>query len=261
MPKTSYFICVPCFILPEFPLDCSIVKDNNLFLRDVLCSYKKNGGYNDHIYWGGQYDPHYEDEIAPQFKMCHKPQRSRIKKLADSDLYDRIFLIFRGNKRYLDKSNKHYITGFYEIDQKKIYFDPNYEDYVLYSNNAVMVGNDQAIDITEFLKKTRMYISRFSSETHNWKYHNIFLNYIELMNDMENKLTEYIDETKRIEKIFKYYEFEEGLYNICQTCMKKQHCPLAKRSNKYKLHHNLPEKVSDLINDFYKSTIKINELI
>ena len=72
--------------------------DNSLLLRDILCCYKTSKGYNDHIYWGGQYDPHYEHEMASQFKMCHKPYRNRIKKLVDSGLYDSIYLIFRGNK-------------------------------------------------------------------------------------------------------------------------------------------------------------------
>jgi len=261
LDRTSYFYCLSYFSLPEFPSDCKIVKDNSLILRDILCCYKKNGDYNPHIYWGGQYDPHYEYEIAPQFKMCHKPQRNRIKKLIDSGLYEKIFIIFRTNKKYLDKSNKHYVSGYYEIDPNKVIIDPDYEDVTLYSNNTVFVGDDQAIDISDFLKKTGMYISRFNSETHGGKYHDQFLSYINILNKMDNRINDYKRETIRLEKIFKYYEFEEGNYKICSKCTNIKICPLVKRIKYYKLYHNLPIKISEIINEYYKTTYDIEVLI
>ena len=261
MARTSYFYCLPYFTLPEFPSDCKIVKDNSLFLRDILCCYKKNGSYNPHIYWGGQYDPNYEYEMAPQFKMCHKPQRNRIKKLVDSGLYEKIFIIFRVNKRYLNKSNKHYLAGYYEIDQHQVVIDPNYEDATLFSSNTVFVDDNQAIDISDFLKKTGMYISRFNSETHGSKYHNLFLNYIDEINNMENRIDDYKEETIRLEKIFKYYEFEEGIYEPCIKCKSTKKCSLIKRIKYCKLYHNLPKKISEIINEHYKTIYNIEVII
>lgn len=259
MSNSSFYYSFPCFILPEFPAKCKIVDDNSLLLRDILCCYKAGTGYNDHIYWGGQYDPHYEYEMAPQFKMCHTPYRNKIKKLVDSKAYDKIYIIFRGNKQYVNGSNKHFITGYYEIDQNKVVLDPDYEDYTLYANNAIMVGDNEAIDITKFLYEKGWYQSKFKSDTHNGKYHNKFMTYIENMSEMDNRLQEFIDETNRLERIFKYYEFKEGLYEPCIKCTNKKSCQLVKRVNKYKLHNNLPVKISEIINAYYNENIDINK--
>lgn len=247
----SFFYSFPYFTLPEFPSDCKIVGNNSLFIRDILCCYKSTT-WNPHIFWGGQHDPHYEHDKAPQFRMCHKNYRNKIAHMANTD-YDNIYIIFRANKKYL-KNNKHYLTGYYEIDQNRVEYDLDYGDYTLYAKKAVFVKDDEAINISDFLYKYNYYQIKFNSYTDGGIHHDRFMNYISMMDDMENVIIDYKKETDRINKIFKYFEFEPGVYPICNECTNQKKCPLIKRINSNgKLYDNLPPKISDIIRRHYKN--------
>lgn len=236
--------------MPEFPAGCKIVKENSLFLRDILCCYKNNG-YNPHIYWGGQYDPHYEHN-PPQFKMCHGPQRNGIAKKANED-YDNIYILFRTNKLKIN-GNKHFITGFYEVNQKNIELSKDYEDYTIYAKNAVFLEEKDAIDITDFLKERNYYITRMNSDTDREGLHKKYLGYIDEMKSKPNKLDQYIEETNRINEVFKSYEYEDGEYPICENCASKNQCCLIKRiKSAKKLYHNLPQGISKIIREHYQN--------
>jgi len=246
----SYFISVPYFSLPEFPDDCFIVKNNSIFLRDILVSNKSNP----HINWGGQYDPHYEHVKSPQYKMCCRAERRKIKKLADSKKYDEIFLIFRTNKIFLDGSNDHYVVGYYEIDQESIIDDVDYGEPILYAKEARFVKLNDAIKISDFLKKTNFYVVRFNSLTNGGIYYNYLKCWVESINNSKNYLVSYINETKRINRIFKMNEYQKGLYNECRECANQEICPLVKRiKDKKKLYHQLPVGIADMINNFYNN--------
>jgi hypothetical protein len=241
--------------LPQFPDECKYVINNSLFIRDVLCC-NKNTEYNPHINWGGQYDPHYEYEVGPQFKMCHKNQRNKIKELADSKLYDKIFIVFRTTKTYLKGFRRSYISGVFEIDQNNIRLDYDYEDYVLYAKDCILLTENDALDISDYLKKYNLYISRFNSLTNEGIHNKYFLNIISHVGKKNNYIDKYIKETQKLENIFHYFEFEEGYYEKCIKCNSKNICPLIKRINKVgKLCDRLPNKITNIIREHYKSNL------
>ena len=209
-----------------------------------------------HINWGGQYDPHYDNPIVPEFKMCHPRVRNAIYNLSQNGDYDNIYLIFRANKLYQNSTNKHFLTGYYKIDQKNLVWDYNYDDPILYASNFRLLKEIDAIDVTNFVIKNKYY-RPFSSKANNGKYHNMYIKFIETMEDKENYIDEYINETSRVESIFQYYEFENGVYQICNKCTMQKKCHLIKRiNNKGKLFNRLPKTIADIIKNHYKEKYK-----
>jgi len=190
--------------------------------------------------------------------MCHKKQRNKIKKLADSKLYDKIFIIFRTTKTYLEGFKKSYVSGIFEIDQNNIFLDYDYEDYVLYAKKCILLNENDAFDISKILKKYNLYISRFNSLTNGGIHNEYFLGVISNAYNKINYIDRYIEETRKLENIFHYYEFEEGFYKKCVECNSKNICPLIKRINKQgKLYDRLPNKITDIIRNHYKSNLKM----
>lgn len=253
MSDDSFLICVYYYSLPEFPNNCMIINDNSLFIRDVLVSNPNNP----HIKYGGQYDPHYEYDFAPQFKMCCKPARRKIMSIINNSEYDEIYLLFRTHKSSLSKTSYQCISGYYDVDLEKTSIDPNYEEPVIYAREARFVNLKNAIDLSDYLAKSRNYRFWFSSETRNGAYRE-YLNYCkEKIDSAQNLFNDYVDITKELDKIFKYYEFEEGPYHICESCMNEK-CFLMKRIRKKgKLYHQLPAPIADRINKYYKKAIRI----
>lgn len=254
MHNDAFLVCVYYYSLPEFPNNCSIVENNSLFVRDVLVSNPSNP----HIKYGGQYDPHYEHNLAPQFKMCAKNVRRKIMSIINDGIYDKIYLLFRTNKKSLSKANTQCISGYYDIDMDKVAIDPNYEEPVLYARKARFVNSESAINLSDFLKKSRNPRFPFSSETRNGIFGKTLNHWIEEIRSAQNFLSDYINVTRQLDKLFKYYEFEEGIYPICNGCATVEKCLLAKRIHKKgKLYHQLPEDIASRINSHYKKVIKI----
>lgn len=254
MYENTFLVCVYYYSLPEFPDNCVIVKDNSLFVRDVLVS----NPINPHIKFGGQYDPHYEHSFTPQYKMCSKNIRRKIMSVKNDNIYDKIFLLFRTNKVSLSKANTQYISGYYDIDIDKVAIDPDYEEPVLYAKEARFANLEAAINISDFLANSRNYRFSFSSETKNGIYQKYLNTWMEKIKSAQNFLDDYINLTKKLDKLFKYYEFEEGIYPICSDCTDVDKCLLTKRiQKKGKLYHQLPEDIASRINSHFKSVIKI----
>jgi len=254
MPENTFLTCVYYYSLPEFPESCRIVKDNSLFIRDILVCNPNNP----HIKYGGQYDPHYEHALAPEFKMCWKETRRKIMSLIDNNSCDRIFLLFRTRKVELSKLGNPCVSGYYDIDINKVHIDPDYEEPVLYAREAKFVDSQSAIDLSKFLAKYPNPRFPFSSETRKGILKRHLMSWLKQLEKTENLLDIYIDMTKQLDQIFKYHEFEEGIYPICEDCKRIDECYLTKRVHtKGKLYHQLPEDIAVRINDHYKKTLKI----
>ena len=253
MSEDVFLICVYYFSLPEFPNNCAIAKNNSLPVRDVLVSNPRNP----HIKYGGQYDPHYEHDFAPQFKMCARNARRKIMSLIDNDAYSQIYLLFRTNRVLLSKPNVHLISGYYDVDLDATAIDPNYDQPVIYAKEARFADLEAAIDISVFLKRHGYYRSPFSSETKDGAFEKTLSQWKEKIRTAQNVLDDYIAVTKGLGNSFKYYEFEEGTYPLCRDCAEIDRCLLTKRIRKKgKLYHQLPKDIARRINRHYKRTIK-----
>ena len=255
MFEDAYLTCVCYYSLPEFPKNCTIVMDNSLFVRDILVSNPNN---RRHVEYGGQYDPHYEHDFAPQFKMCWQQTRRKIMSIKNNSLYDEVYLLFRTNKVSLSKTNAHYVTGYYNVDLENVDIDPDYEEPVIYAKEARFVDLKSAINVSDFLIRSQNYRFPFSSETKKGSFREHLEDWVERIGKAQNLLDDYITVTKLLDKFFRYYEFEEGIYPVCKDCTASDECPLIKRIHKKgKLYHQLPEDIARRINSYYKRAIKI----
>jgi len=255
MSEDIFIICAYYYSLPEFPDNCAIVKDNSLFVRDILVSNPANP----HIKLGGQYDPHYEHDVAPQYKMCSRNTRGKIMSIVNDGTYDKIYLLFRTTRVLLSKANTYYISGYYDINIDEVTIDPDYEEPVLYAKEARFTDLRGAIDISDFLMKSRNYRFPFSSETNNGVFRDELNSWKEKIESTQNFLTNYIDLTKKLNGIFKYHEFDNEIYTLCDDCADIDKCPLIRRVHKKgKLYHQLTEDIAHRINDYYKRVIKIS---
>lgn len=254
MSEDAFLICVYYYSLPEFPENCMIVKDNSLFIRDILVS----NPLNPHIKLGGQYDPHYEHTSAPQYKMCSRETRRKVMSIVDYDKYDKVYLLFKTTRRLLSNVNVHYISGYYDINLNETVIDPDYEEPVLYAKEARFVDLGSAIDISDFLMETRFYRVRFSSETNDGEFRDELNSWKEKIKSAQNFLDNYIKVTKELSRIFKYHEFDEENYTPCDGCVDIQKCPLIRRIHgKGKLFHQLPEDIAGKINSHFKKIVQV----
>jgi len=254
MHRRTFLACVYYYSLPEFPENCGLVKDNSLFVRDVLVCNPNNP----HVKYGGQYDPHYEHNFAPQFKMCWKQTRRRIMSIKNANLYDKIFLLFRTTKALLSKSGAQYISGYYNIDIDKVDVDPDYGEPVLYAKEAKFLNSKSAISLSDFLVKYPNRRFPFSSETRDGTLKKHLVSWIKKIEQAQNHLDDYIKMTKQLNQVFKYHEYEEGMYSTCENCKNIDKCYLTKRIHKKgKLYHQLPKDVASRINNHYKRAIEI----
>lgn len=254
MNERTFLTCIYYYSLPEFPESCAIVKNNSLFVRDILVC----NPINQHVIYGGQYDPHYEHDFAPQFKMCWKETRRKIMPIKNENLYNEIYLLFRTTKVLLSKASIQCISGYYDIDIDKVDIDPDYEEPVLYAKEAKFVNSKSAISLADFLAKYPNHRFPFSSETRNGIFKKHLMSWAKKIEKSQNHLDDYIEITRQVDKIFKYNEYEDGMYYLCEDCEDVDKCYLTKRINKKgKLYHQLPEDIASRINDFYKKAIKI----
>ena len=126
------------------------------------------------------------------------------------------------------------------------------------AKEARFVDSKKAVDLSRFLKDSRNPRFAFSSETRSGIFGKSLSLWLEEIRSAENLFGAYVDVTKKLDKLFKYYEFEEGLYPICNDCTDIERCPLAKRIRKKgKLFHQLPEDIASRIDDHYKRVIKM----
>jgi len=231
-----------------------IVRDNSLFVRDVLVSNR----YNPHIKLGGQYDPHYENSPAPEYRTCQKNARMTIMSKITAGSYDRIFLLFRTNKSRLSVSGTQHIAGYYEIDEDRSCIDPAYEEPILYAKEARFTDIENAPDLLSYLKEYHNRRFFFSSETEDGEFDRLLSKWRDMISSAPNLLPTYIMETKRLDGLFKYYEFNDGIYQKCEDCQQTQKCPLMKRINKKgKLYHQLPKDIALRIGKYYRSLGKL----
>lgn len=248
MSENPFLICVYYYSLPEFPQNCRLVEDNSLLIRDVLVSNPNNN----HIYRGGQYDPHYEHELAPQYKVCFKEARRKIMSVVSNGLHDEVYLLFRTNRVSLSGANSQRVVGFYEIDSEKLCIDPDYGEPVVYAKEARFVNLQSSIDLFDYLKRSGNRRFSFSSETKEGRFKCQLEDWVKKLKKEVNYLEEYKRSTQEIEKIFKYYEYEEGIYPVCEGCLELEKCYLPKRIvKKGKLCNQLPEYAAK-INDHFK---------
>lgn len=249
MCRNTFLICVYYFSLPEFPDHCDIVKNNSLFVRDILVS----NPINPHIRFGGQYDPHYEHSFAPQFKICKKNVRRKIMSIVENELYEKIYILFRTNKVSLGKKTSQHISGYYDVDMDNVAIDPNYDEPVIYAKEARFTNQENAVNLSDFLNKTGYYRVDFSSETKNGAYEKSLYRWMKKIRSTKNLLTDYVKVTNNLNGLLKYYEYEEGIYPMCSNCADADKCYLIKRiKKKEKLYHQLPKDIAKRINKYYK---------
>jgi hypothetical protein len=254
MSGETFIDCVYYYSLPEFPENCKIVNDNTLLIRDVLVC----NPYNFHVNNGGQYDPHYEHELAPEYKMCSEKTRRKILSIKKLDSYENIYLLFRTGRASLDGTTTQYVSGYYYVDLEKSKINPNYEEPVIYAKEARFLNMDDAIDLSTFIAKSGNRRFPFSIEIDDGAYEGLLQNWTKKIKDDHNFFDQYLTVTKHLKKVFKYYEFEDSLYPLCDGCKETKSCPLAKRiSKKGKLYHRLPKNIAAKINNHYKKTIKL----
>jgi len=257
MFEDAYLTCVYYFSLPEFPQNCTIVRDNSLFVRDILVS----NPYNRHIELNGQYDPHYEHDFAPQFKTCWERTRRRIMSIKNDNQYDEVYLLFRTSKMALSNTHTQYATGYYNVDLDKVDIDPNYEEPVIFAKEARFVDLKSAIKLSDFLKESRNRRFSFSSETKNGFYRKDLEDWVARIGEAQNRLDDYINATRTLERFFRYYEYEDGMYTVCNDCVEIDNCPLIRRINrKGKVYHQLPEEIARRIDSYYKGTIEVGRM-
>lgn len=249
MLEDAYLTCVYYFSLPEFPDSCNIVEDNSLFVRDILVS----NPINQHLESGGQYDPHYEHAFAPQFKMCWEKTRRRIMSIKNDNLYDEVYLLFRTRKMSLSKASTQHVTGYYNVDLRNVVVDPDYAEPVIFAKEAKFVDLENAISLSDFLRESGNYRFSFSSETKKGSYKDYLVDWIVRIEEAQNHLDDYIDVTTALKNLFRYYEYEEGMYATCDGCTETDSCPLTRRINKKgKLYHRLPKDIAGRMNSYYK---------
>ena len=144
--------------------------------------------------------------------------------------------------------------GYYKIDQENIRWDYDYDDPTLFASDFRLLRESNAIDVTDFLKKTGYYRFPFSIDAGGGVHYGFIMNCIKEMKKKDNEYKNYVEETKRLENLFKYYEFEDGVYECCVDCGNQEKCLLVKRiSSKGKLHDSLPLKISEIIRAHYKT--------
>jgi hypothetical protein len=255
MLKDAFIECLYYYTLPEFSNNCKIVNTNTLLVRDSLLANPTNP----HINFGGQYDPHYEHPSGPQYLVCHKPVRRKIKKISDNKSYSEAYLLFLTTRPLLNRDKQHCISGFYHLDLGNVALDPEYKQPVLYAKNAKFVDVQDVIDVSGFLDKYNYYMTPFSTETKNGSHRQQLEDWVTALRKCDNKLGAYIDLTKRLEQIFNYFEYEKGIYPVCKGCTGSERCYLVKRIKKNgKIFDQLPEDISKIINDYYKSNSLMN---
>ena len=251
MSKNSFLICVYYYSLPEFPSGCNVVPNNSLLIRDVLTC----NPINQHIKFGGQYDPHYEHSLAPEYKMCSKRTRRKIMSIKNNGVYDEVYLLFRTTKALLAGGASQRISGYYDVNLDKVETDPNYEEPILYAREARFVDLEEAINLSSFLARfPNLRRFPFSSETEEGGLRDFLEQWRKKIRSSHNRLNQYIHITKELDRLFKYYEFEEGIYEICEGCPNTASCFLIKRINKKgKLFHQLPADIAHRVNRYFKN--------
>ena len=80
-----------------------------------------------------------------------------------------------------------------------------------------------------------------------------------MLEKCDNKLNDYKQLTERLEQVFNYFEYDEGMYPICNCCARAENCFLTKRIKKRgKLCDQLPNEVSKIIDAYYKERIRLD---
>lgn len=204
----NYAVCVPYYSLPEFPLDCKVIKNHNVIIRDILLC----NPYNDiHILGGVQIDPHIE---TLEYINCQPIVREGIAKRAEK--YDDIKILFRTRFVRLGKVSDYLVMGYYVVNPK--FHEICRDAPVIKASSARFVSLSDCINITSLMKETRAFRSCFTTENEGWK--DYLEEWIKHINNRRDVTLDYINEITRLKEIYSKYEFQGTgiLYEICQNC-------------------------------------------
>ena len=121
------------------------------------------------------------------------------------------------------------------------------------------MNSKDAVGLSDFFAKYPNRRFPFSSETRKGVLKKHLMSWMKSIEKAENLLDDYIDMTNQLDEVFKYYEYEEGIYPMCEDCDDIDKCYLIKRIHKKgKLYHQLPMDVASRINDHYKKAIRLS---
>jgi hypothetical protein len=186
--------------------------------------------------------------------MCSKNTRRKIMSIKNNGAYDRVYILFRTNKTSLSGKSAQHISGYYDVNMEKIEIDPDYEEPVLYAKEAHFVDSKNAIDLSGFLSRFPNHRFPFSSETHDGCLREYLEQWRKKIGSGRNRLDRYVKLTRQLDRLFKYYEFEEGIYEVCEGCSSINKCLLVKRIHKKgKLFHQLPVDIALKVNKYFKN--------
>ena len=226
-PKV-FIVCVPYYSLPEFPLDCAIVRDHDILPRDILLCNRGNF----HFKGGVQYDPHIE---GLEYVNCQPLVRQAIScKTTD---YADIYILFRTLFLRLGGSPKYRVTGYYKVDP--VFTTSCRDAPVIRACVAKFVSTEESIDITGVMKATKAFRSCPTTENGEWR--GPLTRWLSRLKSGQDLTCRYIEETERLKRIFGLQEFSafgQG-YPDCRGCEREDDsCPLVWRRR----HRGIPPR-------------------
>jgi hypothetical protein len=174
--------------------------------------------------------------------------------LANNSAFDHVFLLFRTSKASLSQKHTQHVIGYYDVDLNNVTLDTDYEEPIIYAKEAILVCQEDAVNISKFLKLSSNYGLPFDSDTQNGVFKKDLSSWKEKINSSRNYLKDYVGATKWLDQVFKRNEFEKGMYAECVDCPHNNECFLVRRINKKgKLYDQLPEDIAERINRYYKN--------
>ena len=224
--RKVFVVCVPYYSLPEFPNECVIVRDHDLFLRDILLCNKRNF----HFKGGVQYDPHIE---TSEYLNCQPLVRQSISIKARE--YDDLYILFRTCFLKLDQNPQYFVTGYYKVKHE---FNEICRDApVIKASESRFISRDESINITSVMAETRAFRSCPTTENKNWE--GPLSNWLNNLTRGRDLTSRCVKEINRLKTIFREQEFSESKqgYADCECCdYENDLCPLVWRRH----HRGIP---------------------
>ena len=228
----KFAVCVPYYSLPEFPLDCKIVTDHAVVIRDILLCNPYNLA---HILGGIQIDPHIE---TLEYMNCQPIVRHGIEKRAEK--YDDIRIIFRTRYIGLGYTSKYLVVGYYKVR-------PEFNQIcrgapIIKASSATFLSIQDSIDITSIMEERKAFRSCFSTENKRWKDH--IEKWIADIDQRTNVTQDYAKEIIRLKETYSTYEFKgnDNSYDNCKNCTKENSCFLVRRRQRFGMLQRLPKE-------------------
>ena len=131
--------------------------------------------------------------------------------------------------------------------------DPNYNGPIITSSDSIFLTSDNAIKLKKFIRYPLYSDGKHTDKLELWLE--------EILNSHKNDIQSYCRETSRLKTIFKYYEFDRKCYDPCNNCIEEK-CYLKKRINsKKKLFAHTYDDSARRMEEYYKKSIRIDDLI